>query len=112
MRISRLPVPVTAVLAALALPAAAHAAAPTAADVQRGLDRLVASSGGPPGAIATLYRNGRTTVVRAGRLGLDDTIAQRLPDMPPAWGGVTVRQMLTTRAACPSTRSPTASSST
>jgi D-alanyl-D-alanine carboxypeptidase len=82
------------VLAALALPAAAHAAATTAADVQRGLDRLVASSGGPPGAIATLYRNGRTTVVRAGRLGLDDTIAQRLPDMPPAWGGVTVRQML------------------
>jgi D-alanyl-D-alanine carboxypeptidase len=131
MRISRLPVPVTAVLAALALPAAAHAAAPTAADVQRGLDRLVASSGGPPGAIATLYRDGRTTVVRAGRanvnrkgapragdhmriasiskaysgavalqlvrdgrLGLDDTIAQRLPDMPPAWGGVTVRQLL------------------
>jgi D-alanyl-D-alanine carboxypeptidase len=131
MRISRLPVVAPAVLAALAVPAAAHATAPTAADVQRGLERLVASRGGPPGAIATLHRDGRTTVVRAGRadvkrrrapragdhmriasvskafsgavalqlvrdgrLGLDDTIAQRLAGMPPAWGSVTVRQML------------------
>ena len=33
-------------------------------------------------------------LVRAGRLGLDDTIAQRLAGMPPAWGAVTIRQML------------------
>ena len=98
----------------------------------RGLRRLVAAPGGPIGAIVTLYRNGRTTVVRAGRadvtrpgaprlgdhmriasiskafsgavalhlvaqgrLGLNDTIGRRLPGMmPPAWSGVTVRQML------------------
>jgi D-alanyl-D-alanine carboxypeptidase len=33
-------------------------------------------------------------LVRDGRLGLDDTIGQRLTGMPPAWRGVTVRQML------------------
>ncbi|MGE0066730.1 MAG: serine hydrolase domain-containing protein [Solirubrobacterales bacterium] len=33
-------------------------------------------------------------LVRAGRLGLDDTIAQRLSGMPATWGAVTVRQML------------------
>lgn len=103
----------------------------TSADVQRGLEGLVAAKGGPPGAIATLYRNGRLTVltagradikqngppeptdhmriasvskafsgavalqlVRDGRLGLDDTIAQRLPNPPPGWSRVTVRQML------------------
>ena len=124
-------------LAALALAtcagiaAAPAAAAPTSAAVQRGLERLVASPGGPPGAIATLYRDGRMTVLRAGRadikrkaaprptdhmriasvakafsgavalnlvragkLGLDDTIAQRLPGMPPAWAAVTLREML------------------
>jgi D-alanyl-D-alanine carboxypeptidase len=123
-----------AVIASLTLfgaTAASAAAASTPADVQRGLERLVASPGGPPGAIATLYRNGRLTVlragvsdvkktaapkatdhmriasiakafsgavalnlVRAGKLGLDDTIAQRLPSMPAAWGAVTVRQLL------------------
>jgi D-alanyl-D-alanine carboxypeptidase len=132
-RLSRLPFPLAAALAVLlAVPPAGHATAPaTAADVQRGLDRLVAAHGGPPGAIATLSRNGRLTVVRAGRadirrkrppaatdhmriasvakafsgavalqlvrdgrLGLDDTIGQRLPGMPSAWAGVTVRQML------------------
>jgi len=121
-----------AVLAAFAiLPVGAQAASPTAADVKRGLRGLVAAKGGPPGAIATLHRDGRTIVLRAGRadirrrraprasdhmriasvakafsgavalrlvrdrkLGLDDTIAQRLPGMPVAWGQVTVRQML------------------
>jgi D-alanyl-D-alanine carboxypeptidase len=106
-------------------------AAPGPAEVQRGLERLVAAPGGPPGAIATMYADGRMTVVRAGRanvkrpgapkpndhmriasvakafsgavalnlvrdgrLGLEDTIAQRLGGMPAAWGQVTVRQML------------------
>lgn len=118
----------------LAAPAAATtptAATPTAAGVQRGLERLVAAPGGPPGAIATLYRDGRLTVlragranvarkgapratdhmriasvakafsgavalnlVRAGRLGLDDTIGQRLQGMPAGWSAVTVRQLL------------------
>jgi D-alanyl-D-alanine carboxypeptidase len=100
--------------------------------VQRLLDRLVGTPGGPVGAIVTLYRDGRTTVLRAGRadtarpgapglgdhmriasiskaftgavalhlvqegrLGLDDTIGQRLPGvMPRAWSTVTVREML------------------
>jgi D-alanyl-D-alanine carboxypeptidase len=109
----------------------AATAAPGTAAVQRGLEALVAAPGGPPGAIATIYRDGRLTVLRAGRadvrrrrapratdhmriasvakafsgavalnlvrdgsLGLDDTISQRLPGMPAAWGAVTVRQML------------------
>ena len=104
----------------------------TDASVARGLQRLVFAPGGPIGAIATLYRNGRTTVLRAGRadvtrpgaprlgdhmriasiakafngavalhlvgqgrVGLDDTIGQRLPVMmPAAWSAVTVREML------------------
>jgi D-alanyl-D-alanine carboxypeptidase len=114
----------------LALPAAG-AQANTPQAVQRGLERLVAAGDGPPGAIATLHRDGRTTVLRAGRanvrrpgaprlndhmriasvakaysaavalhlvqegrLGLDDTIAQRLPSLPAAWGAVTIRQLL------------------
>jgi D-alanyl-D-alanine carboxypeptidase len=47
--------------------AASAAAAPGPADVKRGLQRLVAAEGGPPGAIATMYRNGRLTVLSAGR---------------------------------------------
>ncbi|HEV2728298.1 MAG TPA: serine hydrolase domain-containing protein, partial [Solirubrobacterales bacterium] len=123
----------TAYLAVLAFLvfAAPAAAAPGPAEVKRGLERLVAAPGGPPGAIATMYADGRMTVVRAGRsnvkrpgapkptdhmriasvakafsgavalnlvregkLGLEDTIAQRLGGMPAAWSQVTVRQML------------------
>ncbi|ADB50828.1 serine hydrolase domain-containing protein [Conexibacter woesei] len=55
----------------LLLPTAGQAAKPAAgsadAAVQRGLEWLVAARGGPPGAIATLHRDGRTTVLRAGR---------------------------------------------
>ena len=119
------------VLVALLGFAASAAAAPGPADVRRGLKRLVAAPGGPPGAIATMYRDGKLTVLRAGRadvkrpgapkptdhmriasvakafngavalhlvgegrLGLDDTIGQRLSGMPATWGSVTVRQML------------------
>ncbi|HVY97427.1 MAG TPA: serine hydrolase domain-containing protein, partial [Solirubrobacterales bacterium] len=129
VRIAR--IGVLAAAGALAVAAPATAAPSTAADVQRGLERLVAAPGGPPGAIATLYRGGRLTVLRAGRanvaragapratdhmriasvakafsgavalnlvragkLGLDDTIGQRLAGMPAAWSAVTVRQML------------------
>ena len=52
---------------ALLAPAVGHAAATTDATVQRGLNQLVAARGGPPGAVATLYRNGHMTVLRAGR---------------------------------------------
>lgn len=120
-----------ALAAWLGIGATATWAAPAPAAVQRGLERLVEAPGGPPGAIATLYRDGHLTVlragradvrrrgaprasdhmriasvakafsgavalhlVRAGRLGLDDTIARLLPGMPAAWGQVTVRQML------------------
>jgi D-alanyl-D-alanine carboxypeptidase len=99
--------------------------------VKRDLQRLVAAEGGPPGAIATLYRDGRLTsitagvaragargaprasdhmrlasvskafsaaialqLVQEGSLALDDTIALRLPELPRAWGAVTVRQLL------------------
>jgi D-alanyl-D-alanine carboxypeptidase len=71
-RLVRRPASLGASLAALALaslvPTAVAAAAPTTdADVQRGLQALVGAKGGPPGAIATLYRDGKTTVLRAGR---------------------------------------------
>ena len=68
---------VLAALAALPAGASAHT---TDAAVQRGLERLVAASGGPPGAIATLSRNGRTTVLRAGRADVTRTRAPRATD--------------------------------
>jgi D-alanyl-D-alanine carboxypeptidase len=120
-----------AVAVSMGIATSAAAAASTPADVQRGLEQLVDAPSGPPGAIATMYRKGKLTVLRAGRadvkrkgpptatdhmriasvakafsgavalnlvragkLGLDDTISQRLGGMPSAWGLVTVRQML------------------
>ena len=55
-----------AALVLLAVPGTAAASARDDARVQRGLERLVEARGGPPGAIATLHRDGRTTVLRAG----------------------------------------------
>jgi D-alanyl-D-alanine carboxypeptidase len=52
----------------------------TIADLQRGLNRLVAAKEGPVGAILTLYRNGRTTVVSAGRANAARPGAPRLND--------------------------------
>jgi D-alanyl-D-alanine carboxypeptidase len=69
-----------AVAALLALPAASQAAAPTPADVQRGLEQLVAAPAGPPGAIATLYRDGRLRVLRAGRANIARRGAPRATD--------------------------------
>jgi D-alanyl-D-alanine carboxypeptidase len=131
MKTRRFPAYLAVLVISLGLSVPAAAAAPGPAGVQRGLERLVAAKGGPPGAIATIYRDGRMTVLRAGRanvkrrlapkptdhmriasvakafsgavalnlvragkLGLDDTIAQRLGGMPATWGSVTVRQML------------------
>ncbi len=54
--------------AALAFPGGAMAGCPSRyAAIQRGLERLVAARGGPVGAIATLYGDGRTIVLSAGR---------------------------------------------
>ena len=120
-----------AAMVLLVVPGTAAASARDDARVQRGLETLVKARGGPPGAIATLYRDGKTTVLRAGyadrakrrrprstdhmriasvakafsgavalrlvrdgRLGLDDTVAHYRPDLPAAWGAVTVRQLL------------------
>ena len=54
-----------AALALLAAPAAL-AGAPTDAGLQRQLDGLVSAKGGPPGAIMTLRRGSRTTVLSSG----------------------------------------------
>jgi len=75
-----------AALHAVALPAVAPATSLTAervaspGDVQRGLERLVQASGGPPGAIATLYENGHLTIMRAGRADVRRRGAPRARD--------------------------------
>jgi D-alanyl-D-alanine carboxypeptidase len=84
--------PVTAVVAVLAISAAFAATGSGAAGrrrpalgavrsaryarVLRDLRQLVASRGGPPGAIVTLFRNGRTTVLTA---GVADVATRRAP---------------------------------
>ncbi len=50
------------------------------AAVKRGLDGLVAARGGPPGAIATLYRGGRLTILAAGRADVARAEAPRASD--------------------------------
>jgi len=57
----------TVVCLALALSAGSAAAKTTDAQVLKGLEGLVTSPGGPPGAIATLYRNGKLTTLSTGR---------------------------------------------
>jgi D-alanyl-D-alanine carboxypeptidase len=56
------------------------AARTTDASVVRGLQRLVSAPGGPIGSIATLYRNGRTTVLSAGRADVTRPGAPRVDD--------------------------------
>jgi D-alanyl-D-alanine carboxypeptidase len=53
------------IAAGLVLPAVGRAT--TYKTVKRGLAGLVATKGGPPGAIATLYRGGQETVLSVGR---------------------------------------------
>ena len=50
----------------LVLGAGTAAAKSTDAEVQAGLEKLTEAPGGPPGAIATLYRNGKLTTLSAG----------------------------------------------
>jgi D-alanyl-D-alanine carboxypeptidase len=109
------------------------AAKPQVSDkrLQRSLDRLVESRGGPPGVSVVLRRGKREAFLTAGVadaesgarfapskymrlasaskafsgavalalvdrgvLSLDDTIAGRVPNLPAAWGAVTLRQLL------------------
>ncbi|WP_328875107.1 beta-lactamase family protein [Streptomyces sp. NBC_00287] len=111
--------------------AATHPKPDTDPALQRQLEALVRSPGGPPGVIAVLKDGRKTQVVTAGvadletgrklrphdhmriasaakafsgavalslvRLGdlsLDDTLGERLPNLPDAWGAVTLRQLL------------------
>lgn len=120
---------VSAVALGLAPPALGQG--PTGADLQRELDALVATEGGPPGAIVTLRRGERLTaftagvsdvetgrqprptdhmriasiskafsgavalrLVSKGRLRLNTTIGQVLPDLPRAWAAVKLRELL------------------
>lgn len=64
-RLSRLVLPLAA-LGALLLPATGQART-SDAEVLRGLRQVVNAEAGPPGAIVTLYRDGRLTTLRAGR---------------------------------------------
>ena len=52
---------------ALALSVGSATAKTTDAQVLKGLEMLATSPGGPPGAIATLYRDGKLTTLSAGR---------------------------------------------
>jgi D-alanyl-D-alanine carboxypeptidase len=65
---------------ALALTAGPAAAKTTDAEVLKGLEGLVTSPGGPPGAIATLYRNGKLTTLSAGRADIKKTTKPRATD--------------------------------
>ncbi len=56
---------------ALAATASAAGAKTTNADVRKGLESLVNYPGGPPGAIATLYKNGKLTTISVGRADVD-----------------------------------------
>ena len=67
MRLARLLVLPALACLALAFSALPAAAKTTDAQVLKGLEGLVTSPGGPPGAIATLYRDGKLTTLSAGR---------------------------------------------
>lgn len=79
-RIRTLAVPgVVVALGALVADAGAQAS-PLDRAVERRLVRIVETPGGPPGAIATLHRNGRTTVLRAGRADVRQARSPRAGD--------------------------------
>jgi D-alanyl-D-alanine carboxypeptidase len=65
---------------ALALTAGPATAKTTDAEVLKGLEGLVTSPGGPPGAIATLYRNGKLTTLSTGRSDIKKATKPRATD--------------------------------
>jgi D-alanyl-D-alanine carboxypeptidase len=65
---------------ALALGAGSALAKTSDAQVLKGLEGLVAAPGGPPGAIATLYRDGKLTTLSAGRADATKKAAPRATD--------------------------------
>jgi D-alanyl-D-alanine carboxypeptidase len=65
---------------ALALTAGPATAKTTDSEVLKGLEGLVTSPGGPPGAIATLYRNGKLTTLSTGRADITKGLAPRATD--------------------------------
>ncbi len=79
MRIARFFVPALA-LSALAFGATTAVAKTTDAEVLKGLEGLVTSPGGPPGAIATLYRDGKLTTLSTGRADIYKRAKTRATD--------------------------------
>jgi len=65
---------------ALACGTTAAAAKTTDAQVLKGLEGLVTSPGGPPGAIATLYRDGKLTTLSTGRADIEKAAKPRATD--------------------------------
>jgi D-alanyl-D-alanine carboxypeptidase len=65
---------------ALALSVGTAAAKTTDAQVLKGLEGLVTSPGGPPGAIATLYRDGKLTALSTGRSDVTKAAKPRATD--------------------------------
>jgi D-alanyl-D-alanine carboxypeptidase len=65
---------------ALALSVGSAAAKTTDAQVLKGLEGLVTSPGGPPGAIATLYRDGKLTTLSTGRADIRKAAKPRATD--------------------------------
>lgn len=65
---------------ALALSVGTAAAKTTDAQVLKGLEKLVAAPGGPPGVIATLYRDGKLTTLSTGRADVTKKAAPRATD--------------------------------
>jgi D-alanyl-D-alanine carboxypeptidase len=65
---------------ALAFGTVTAAAKTTDAQVLQGLEGLVTSPGGPHGAIATLYRNGKLTTLSTGRADIKKAVKPRATD--------------------------------
>jgi D-alanyl-D-alanine carboxypeptidase len=64
----------------LALVVPVAAAKSTNADVRKGLEGLVDSPGGPPGAVATLYKGGKLTTIGVGRADVTKAGAPKATD--------------------------------
>lgn len=79
MRKSARPLLVSLLVACLAsaLFASAASAKTSLTEVREGLERLTTAPGGPPGAVATLYRDGKLTTISVGRADLDRPGAPR-----------------------------------